>query len=120
MLSIAIVDDEPDLLVLFSEVLQMNGYQVCKFTDSLEALDQIGKNPSKYNLIITDFRMPGLNGYQLIIKLKEQNPNLKTILMSAFTDVQYDNSITFISKPILLSQLVMVVKKTLGDERIHT
>jgi CheY-like chemotaxis protein len=103
MLSIAIIDDEPDLVTLFSEVLQQNGYNVYKFTNSLEALDKIGKNAEKYNLIISDFRMPGLNGYQLITKLKEQNPHLKTILMSAFTDVQYDNSITFISKPILLT-----------------
>ncbi|HJT86019.1 MAG TPA: response regulator [Nitrososphaeraceae archaeon] len=113
MLSIAVIDDEPDLVTLFSKVLQQNGYQVYKFNDSLEALDHIGKNPHKYNLIVSDFRIPRLNGYQLITKLKEKNPHFKTILMFAFIDVQYDSSITLISKPILLSQLVSIVKKTL-------
>jgi DNA-binding NtrC family response regulator len=87
MWSNTIVDDESDLVFLFSEILQTDGYNVCRFNHSLETLNKIGKNSNKYNLIITDYRLPQLNAH-LIAKLKKQHPNIKTILTSAFTDVQ--------------------------------
>jgi DNA-binding response OmpR family regulator len=60
--SIAIVDDDPDLLNIFSEVLQMSGYDVSSFTDPFVAYQYIKKNPNKYSLVITDDKMPDMNG----------------------------------------------------------
>lgn len=55
--TIAIVDDDPDLLNLFSEALNMSGYDVSRFTDPLIAYQHIKENPIKYSLIITDDKM---------------------------------------------------------------
>lgn len=55
--TIAIVDDDPDMLNLFSEALNMSGYDVSSFTDPLIAYQHIKKNPTKYSLIITDDKM---------------------------------------------------------------
>ena len=70
-MAIAIVDDEQDLVNLFSEALQMSGYEVCTFTNSLLAYEHIKENPMKYSLLITDYRMPQMNGLILASKLSE-------------------------------------------------
>jgi DNA-binding NtrC family response regulator len=107
------------VVALFSELLQKNGYNVCSYTDSIEALGRIGSNPDKYNLIISDFRMPNMNGNELCTKLLELNPKLKIVLMSAYADVQYDASkFTFINKPIPLSKLISIVKESLEEQKV--
>jgi len=111
--AIAVVDDEVDLVNLFAEALQINGYDVCTFTDPLEALSHIENNPNKYCLIISDFKMPNMNGNDLCLKLKELNHDLKVILTSAYADVQYTEAFQFIRKPIPLSHLLEIVKENL-------
>ncbi len=60
--SIAIVDNDPDLLNIFSEALKMSGYyDVSSFTDPLLAYEHIKENPNKYSLVITDDKMPDMN-----------------------------------------------------------
>ena len=52
--SIAIIDDDPDLLNLFSEALKMSGYNVSSFNDPLLAYDLVKENPNNYSLLIID------------------------------------------------------------------
>ena len=63
--SLAVVDDEMDLVNLFKEALEGDGFDVSAFTDPIEALNHIIENPKKYSLIISDYKMPGLNGKKL-------------------------------------------------------
>lgn len=80
---IAIVDDELDIVDLFKEALEMKGYYVSAFTNPLLALNHILKDPTRYSLIISDFRMPEMNGDELVTKLLETK--IKGILMSALS-----------------------------------
>jgi DNA-binding NtrC family response regulator len=77
--SIAIVDDDPDLLNIFSEALNMSGYDVSSFTAPIVAYENIKKNPNKYSLVITDDKFSDMNGLYLSTKLLEINPNLNLI-----------------------------------------
>ena len=63
--SIVIVDDEPDICEMFKVILQENGYSVNAFTNPLVALEHLLNNPDKYELVISDYRMPYLNGCEL-------------------------------------------------------
>jgi DNA-binding NtrC family response regulator len=102
--SIVIVDDEKDLCNLFTEVLQKNGYNVLGFLDPIQALVHIQANPNQYCLLISDFRMPNLNGYELCTKLIKLNPKLQVILMTAYDTIEYDTSkFTVVKKPILIA-----------------
>ena len=56
--AIAVIDDEVDLVNLFREVLDNNGFKVYAFTDQIEAFNQIKRNPSDYGLILSDYRLP--------------------------------------------------------------
>ncbi|MDW3603863.1 MAG: response regulator [Nitrososphaeraceae archaeon] len=105
---IAIVDDELDIVDLFKEALEMKGYYVSAFTNPLLALNHILKDPTRYSLIISDFRMPEMNGDELVTKLLETN--IKVILMSAYHDIECDPNFHFINKPITIPQLLQIVK----------
>lgn len=83
---IAIVDDEDDIVKLFRDALgTINGITVFTFTDPVIALEHFKLNKKNYVLVITDLRMPGLTGTELIKKLKKLNRFIRTILMTAFT-----------------------------------
>ena len=109
-----IIDDEADLVDLFSEALEPYSFMVCAFTNPLEALNSIEKNPEDYGLVISDFKMPIMDGNELCTKLININPNLKVILMSAYSDVKYDKEkFLFMNKPISITQLIKLVKEHL-------
>ena len=117
--TIAIIDDEVDLVNLFQEALENNGFKVCAFTDPIQAFNTLEKKIQEYGLILSDFRMPNLNGYELCTKLILLNPELEVILMSAYDIMECDTSkFTIIKKPILIAQLLQIVRDSLeyGDD----
>jgi len=116
---IILIDDEADLVNLFSEALQLNSFKVCSFTNPLEALNHVERNPQEYGLVISDFKMPNMNGNELCTKLLKLNPDLKVILMSAYTDIIYDTEkFYFINKPISITRLVKIIKENFIENYI--
>ena len=117
--TIAIIDDEVDLVNLFQEALEKNGFKVCAFTDPIQAFNILEKKIQEYGLILSDFRMPNLNGYELCTKLILLNPELEVILMSAYDLMECDTSkFTIVKKPIRIAQLLQIVRDSLeyGDD----
>ena len=117
--TIAIIDDEVDVVNLFQEALEKNGFKVCAFTDPIQAFNTLEKKIQEYGLILSDFRMPNLNGYELCTKLILLNPELEVILMSAYDTMECDTSkFTIVKKPILIAQLLQIVRDSLeyGDD----
>ena len=124
---VSIVDDELDIALLFCDALRtINGIQVFKFTDPILALEHLKINAKDYMLIISDLRMPIINGLQLLKTVKDLNPLIRTILMTAF---QIDDSLFqeyttkgiingFLQKPIDLKQLLAEVNKQIVVARI--
>jgi DNA-binding NtrC family response regulator len=112
--AIAIIDDEVDLVDLFQEALESDGYKVCAFIDPVQAFSTLEKKIQEYGLILSDFRMPNLNGYELCTKLIQLNPKLQVILMSAYDMIECDTSkFTIVKKPILVAQLLQIVRDSL-------
>jgi DNA-binding NtrC family response regulator len=119
--AIAIIDDEADLVDLFPKALEKNGFKVFTFTDSIQAFKTLEKNIQEYRLILYDYRMSKLNGYELCNKLTGLNPELKVILMSAYETLEYDTSydtskFMLIKKPILIAQLLQIVRDILAKK----
>jgi two-component system response regulator (stage 0 sporulation protein F) len=115
---VAIVDDERDITVLSRDALQrIKGISIFAFTDPLMALEHFTINKEQYVLVISDLRMPGLDGMKLVKKIKDLNPFSKTILMTAF---EIDDKLFqeyskkeiingFLQKPIRLDDLFVEV-----------
>jgi len=119
---IAIVDDEPDILKLFQDFLsKIKGISIFTFTDPLMALEHVCMNKNEYVLVISDLRMPNLDGLELVKLIKNLNPLVRTILMTAFAtkdDLFQDYARqkiinNFLQKPVLLADLYEQVTKEL-------
>ena len=92
---VSIVDDDLATTKLFHEALAENieNVRVVSFTDPVIALEHFSENKDVYALVISDLRMPSLNGLELLKKVKSSNPNVRTILMSAYN---FDEDILFL------------------------
>ena len=120
---VAIVDDELDIASLFREYLSgIKDILVFSFTDPVVALEHFINNKHEYFLIISDLKMPRLSGIELIKKVKEANPFVRTLLMTAFEidDPMFEeyrkaNIINdFLQKPVRLEDLHSIVEKHLN------
>ena len=113
------VDDDSDIVTMVEKGLQIHGFKVSAFTDPARALEQFKVNCKHYTMILSDIRMPGMNGYELIKKAKEIHKQVKIVLMSAFeiNDKEFHNILpdikvdAFLQKPFHIQQLNEVVEK---------
>ncbi len=118
--SIAIVDDDPDLLNIFSEALKMSGYyDVSSFTDPLLAYEHIKENPNKYSLLIIDDKMPNISGLFLGTKLLEINPKLNVIIMSHFVDLKCNYKFNILKKRISIYKLIDAVNESISKSILY-
>ena len=121
--TILILDDEFDITFSFKQGLEDIGYHVFGFTDPLVALDDFQMNSEQYGLVISDIRMPVINGYEFIKKVKEIKPLVKVFLMTAFKidDIEFRKELPFVivdeilQKPILLEDFTSAVSKHINN-----
>ena len=109
------VDDENDLVQLFSEALKAAGFDTIPFDKSTKALEYLRENHSKISLVLMDWRMPQISGLELTKKVSEIDDKLKVVLMSAY-ELEKDqlnkiNKTEYLQKPLHLKQLIDEVKK---------
>jgi len=112
---VMLVDDEIDIIALFTEVLKMNGINARPFTNPEEALKDFEQNHASYSLVISDIRMAPISGVELIKRLREIDSSIKVILMTAFeiegNQLREIHTDEFFNKPIKMNDLVQIVKK---------
>ncbi len=82
---ILIVDDEENLVALFKRILQKEGYEVQCASSGEEALEKL--ETEWFDLVITDLKMPGMDGLELLSKAKAVNPTMPFIMLTAFGTV---------------------------------
>ena len=115
---VMLVDDEIDIIGLFTEILTLNGISVRPFTNAEEALREFEQNHPYYKLVISDVRMSPISGIEFIKKLREIDANIKVILMTAFemegSQLREIDTDEFFNKPISMNNLVQIVKKYVG------
>jgi DNA-binding response OmpR family regulator len=119
-LSILIVDDEEELATLFKDYFQASGMDAVSFTNPLLAFEYFKNNPQKFSLIISDLRMPGMCGLELVNKIRELNNLVKIFLMTAFDTADLESSEVYqsaridkiIQKPIKLAVLRKIIEET--------
>jgi two-component system, cell cycle sensor histidine kinase and response regulator CckA len=122
--SILIIDDEPDILEILSQLFAYMGYSVTSHISSIEALEIFKARPGGFDLVVTDMTMPHMSGDKLAAELMKVRPDIPIILCTG-----YSNKITeekammigikaFIYKPIEQNELAKTVRRVL-DENIR-
>jgi two-component system, cell cycle sensor histidine kinase and response regulator CckA len=119
-----VVDDDPDTILALKIGLLDFGFLVDAFTNPQEALQSFKSNAESYCLVLLDIKMPALSGIQLARKVKEANPNVKVLLLTALgvrdnevSDVSSTNVDGFIQKPIGNKELTDKILSLLGENK---
>ena len=116
---ILFIDDEPALVEIGQQLLQLLGYHVTTRTSSAQALDLYRENPAAFDLLISDYTMPKMTGAQLARFVREINPDMPVILMSGLevANLEAEAGLAGVSgclcKPINIKEIAIMVRELL-------
>jgi DNA-binding NtrC family response regulator len=119
---ILVVDDQVNMLTLFQRVLGKEGYEVVTASSGEEGLKQL--EAEWFDLVISDLKLPGYDGLELLRKVKEFNPTTPFILLTAYGTVDLavkamkEGAYDYLSKPVNNEEMKLVVKKALELHRL--
>lgn len=121
---VVVVDDDPDILIITKKMLEKQGYVVHGFSEPVKALTH-AINCKECGVVITDLRMPDMNGCQLIRELKNSRPDMKVVLMTAHEINQEEWQQTlpstkvdqFLTKPFNSTKLVEAIEMCISIVR---
>lgn len=122
MSKILVVDDEQRMRHLLSLMLEKKGYEVQLAGDGVEALTMLTQN--HFDLVITDIKMPRLDGWGLLRKIKKRELGCPVVFITAFGTVESaveamrDGVLDFITKPFEKDRVVLTVERILGMSKI--
>lgn len=117
-----VVDDMPELVLLYTRILESLGYQVSSCTNSTEAWSLLQSDPGSFDLLITDMTMPDMTGDKLAEKAWALRPELPVIIITGYSEKLSEQTAeqagfsAYLKKPIIKADLAQTVRRVL-DER---
>jgi CheY-like chemotaxis protein len=85
-LRILYLDDDEAIVFLTSRLLGRKGFRVCPFTDQREALDAVRATPNAFDVVVTDYNMPGISGVEVAGQIRAIRDDLPVVIASGFVD----------------------------------
>jgi two-component system NtrC family response regulator len=122
METILIVDDEKNYLVVLSAFLSGEGYETVTASNAMEALEKLEE--ADLDLVLTDMKMPAMDGIEFLRELKKKNSELPVLMMTAYGTVERAveamqlGAFNFIQKPFKNETLKQMVNKAIGTYRL--
>lgn len=119
---ILIVDDEDGMRRLLGRVLSREGYETTTVASGAEALQHVARE--RFDLVVTDIKMPEMDGLELLAELKEYEPSLPIIVMTAYGTVENavqalrSGAYDYLAKPFETDEIKLTVAKALERERL--
>ena len=113
--NILVLDDEPDITTVITTSLTKNGFNVFGFTNPFLALEHFQMNFKDYGIILSDIRMPGMNGFEFVKKSREIKPEVKVLLMTAF-----DINTNIVSEELLSTKVNGLIQKPVSSKELNS
>ncbi|MCX7794452.1 MAG: sigma-54 dependent transcriptional regulator [Thermodesulfovibrionales bacterium] len=120
--TILIIEDKESMLRMLDELLKEEGFNVIKATDGPEALKKI--KDEKIEVILTDLRLPSMDGIEILREVKAIDPSIPVIVMTAYGSIETAveamklGASDFITKPFNPDHLLVVIKKVLDSRKL--
>jgi two-component system cell cycle sensor histidine kinase/response regulator CckA len=120
--AILVVDDERAVRGVVLRLLQRRGYDTAEAPDAETALSMLGSQPGRFRLVITDDRMPGMSGYELVEVIARIHPRLRVVLMSGYSDTPgalgaQGRNLRLLPKPFTAPGLLGMVTDVLSEDQ---
>ncbi len=115
---ILIVDDNPNMSTLLSDILEIFDFQGCHAADGSEALEQLRR--TRYDMVFTDLRMPKMDGCALLKAIKAEHPELPVVVVTGYTIGEGQDAFLsakadgFLNKPFKVNEIQSLLYKLLG------
>jgi DNA-binding NtrC family response regulator len=113
---VLIVDDRRDDRAMLKNILELENFRIIEAKDGMEAAQKV--QTGNFDICLVDFNMPGLNGLETIVKIKQINPKAGVILMSGTfleneikAELESGSGLAFIGKPYDIDRLVETINK---------
>jgi CheY-like chemotaxis protein len=118
---IIVVEDNDGVRVLTEELLLDRGYHVISARDGSEGLDRMQREP-RLSLVITDIRMPGIDGWELARRATEMCPDIKVLYITGYTGEQIPEDAPrgpLLRKPWRVGEFYSCVEQLVGSDNTH-
>ncbi|GAB4183499.1 MAG: sigma-54 dependent transcriptional regulator [Calditrichia bacterium] len=122
--SILIIDDEEAQRLSLSRFLKKKGYQVLEAESGEKGLELLDEQ--SVDLVITDFRMPGISGMEVVKKVKNDNPHVEVIVITAYSNIEEaveimkQGAYDYLTKPINLDELAILIDRVREKHLLRT
>ncbi len=124
---VLVVDDEPDVRKVVRMTLAKSGYDVIEAEDGEKAIEEVkkGENSILLNLIVTDIRMPNMNGIDVINYYRKQWPSIPIIVLTGFPDLEMATTMLqhgvsdYLVKPVESDKLRAAVARALEQREVR-
>ena len=115
--SVLLIDDEKDILTVLKRSLELKGMNTYGFTNPVLAIEHFRNNAANYDIVVTDIRMPQMNGFQVAKAVKEIRPDIKVTFITAFeiNKSEFEKVLpstkvdAFITKPVKPATFVEII-----------
>ena len=116
-----LVDDEDSIRNFLSEILEEQGYKVIEASNGKEGLRKFKDTKDKIHLLISDITMPSMSGPELVNKLREFQPDIKTLFISGNVDNDFikeqisNSNVSFLQKPFTFDSIILKIREILDN-----
>ncbi len=117
MARILVIDDDPVILEVITEILKINSYEVIAVSSGTSGIKQLESN--SFDLVLTDLMMPGVDGLDVLNHIVSQSPKTKCIILTGYGTIKSSvdsikkGAFDYITKPVTSGELLVVVEKAL-------
>ena len=113
---ILVVEDEIEQAKIYQQYLEQQNYVVTVCHNGMDALSTFKENPNQFDLVLTDYSMPGMTGIQLIKKILDIRSDISVIICTGYGEVKEDKKLgigKYLIKPIRLAKLQSTIEDCL-------
>ncbi len=120
-----LIDDETDFLDAMARRLKKRNFDILTATSGIDALEVLGKNGEKIEVVILDVKMPGMDGIEILAEIKRKYPSIEVVMLtghatvSSAIDGMKQGAFDYLLKPCNMDVLVEKVNEAAAIKRRH-
>jgi DNA-binding NtrC family response regulator len=125
--AVLLIDDDKDILTVLKRSLELKGVNTYGFTNPVLAVEHFKNNAASYDIVVTDIRMPQMNGFEVARAVKEIRPDIKLAFITAFEINKSEfekvlpstNVDAFITKPVKSDTFVEIINDLRSGKKVE-